>query len=177
MLNKKWIKTRKICITTLNNAQGDDSGHRILQELAGSCGKNHRMLKEKARNHWKMGAVFPSGNFRIFPGDFRSFAVLSVRKRSEVTGKKTENFGQEYCFHEIFGSRWNRSFPSRIVRPRWYQPINAKKTQFVVFTHIVKHLKIDLYYEGTVIEQTKAFKYLGYWMDSKLFFKNRLMIS
>jgi hypothetical protein len=54
---------------------------------------------------------------------------------------------------------------------QWHQPINGKKTQVVLFTHIVQHPKLNLYYEDTVIDQTKFFRYLGYQMDSKLSFK------
>ena len=54
---------------------------------------------------------------------------------------------------------------------QWHQPVNAKKTQLVVFTRAVKQPEINLYYEGTLIEQTKVFKYLGYQMDSKISFK------
>ena len=54
---------------------------------------------------------------------------------------------------------------------QWHQPVNVKKTQLVVFTRAVKQPEINLYYEGTLIEQTKVFKYLGYQMDSKISFK------
>ena len=55
---------------------------------------------------------------------------------------------------------------------RWHQPINNKKTQFVVFTNIVKHPKLNIFYDGAPLEQTKVFKYLGYQLDSKLSFKS-----
>jgi hypothetical protein len=54
---------------------------------------------------------------------------------------------------------------------RWHQPINNKKTQCVVFTKIVKHPKLNIFYDGAPLEQTKVFKYLGYQLDSKLSFK------
>jgi hypothetical protein len=54
---------------------------------------------------------------------------------------------------------------------QWHQPINGKKTQVVLFKHIVQHAKLNLYYEDTIIDQTKVFRYLCYQMDSKLSFK------
>ena len=39
-------------------------------------------------NRWKMEAVFPSRNLRIFSGDFWPFPVLSFRKQLEITEKK-----------------------------------------------------------------------------------------
>ena len=57
-------------------------------------------------NCWKMEAVFlPSGNFRIFSGDFRPIPVLSVRKRLEVIGKNSKISEREHCFHEIAETR------------------------------------------------------------------------
>jgi hypothetical protein len=60
---------------------------------------------------------------------------------------------------------------------QWHQPMNGEKTQVVLFTQIVRHPKLNLHYEDTVIEQTKVFRYLGYQMDSKLPLKQRSMIS
>jgi len=54
---------------------------------------------------------------------------------------------------------------------QWHQPINGEKTQVVLFTQIVRHPKLNLHYEDTVIQQTKVFRYLGYQMDSKLSFE------
>jgi hypothetical protein len=38
----------------------------------------------------------------------------------------------------------------------------------------VKHPKLNLYYEDTVIEKSKVFRYLEYQMDSKLSFKTMI---
>jgi len=54
---------------------------------------------------------------------------------------------------------------------QWHQPVNGKKTQFVVFTEIVKYPRLNIYYEGSPLEQTKVFKYLGFHLDSRLSFK------
>ena len=35
---------------------------------------------------------------------------------------------------------------------QWHQPINSKKTQFVVFTNIVNHPKLRINYEGSPLE-------------------------
>ena len=65
----------------------EDSRHRILQEPAATCGKNHRILKEKTRNHWKTEAVFLPGNFLIFACDFRPFPLGNGWKLPEKNPK------------------------------------------------------------------------------------------
>jgi hypothetical protein len=52
----------------------------------------------------------------------------------------------------------------------WHQPVNSKKTEYVIFTHIVKYPRLNVLYNGNQIEQKKNFKYLGYRLDSKLSF-------
>jgi hypothetical protein len=54
---------------------------------------------------------------------------------------------------------------------RWHQPVNSEKTQFVIYTQIVNHLKLNINYENSPLEQTKTFKYLGYVLDTRLSFK------
>ena len=53
-----------------------------------------------------------------------------------------------------------------------HQPINSKKTEFVVFTNIVNHLKLIMNYEGSPLEKIKIFKYLGYQLDARMTFKS-----
>ena len=68
--------------------QNDASGHRILQEPVGSCGKNHRILKEKNEKSLEDGSSIPSsGNFRIFSGDFWPFPSGNGRKLSKKIRK------------------------------------------------------------------------------------------
>ncbi|CAF4102562.1 unnamed protein product [Adineta steineri] len=52
----------------------------------------------------------------------------------------------------------------------WHQPVNSKKTEYVVFDRVVKSPKLKIYYNGNQLEQKKNFKYLGYRLDSKLSF-------
>ena len=52
----------------------------------------------------------------------------------------------------------------------WYQPVNVKKTEFVLFSRTVKNPKLNIVYNGNPIEQKKNFKYLGYRLDSKFSF-------
>ena len=54
---------------------------------------------------------------------------------------------------------------------QWHQPINSKKTQYVVFTNIVNYPKLRINYEGSPLEPIKIFKYLGYQLDAKMTFK------
>jgi hypothetical protein len=59
----------------------------------------------------------------------------------------------------------------QIDADQWHQPNKSKKTQFIVFTHIVNHPKLSLSYENSLLEQTRVFKYLGYLLDPRLSFK------
>jgi hypothetical protein len=52
----------------------------------------------------------------------------------------------------------------------WHQPVNSKKTEFVIFSRIVKYPKLKIRYDNNQIEQKRNFKYLGYRLDSKLSF-------
>ncbi len=52
----------------------------------------------------------------------------------------------------------------------WHQPVNSKKTEFVVFHRAVRCPKLNILYDNAQIEQKKNFKYLGYRLDSKLSF-------
>ena len=54
---------------------------------------------------------------------------------------------------------------------QWYQPINSKKTQFIVFTNIVNYPKLKINYEGSLLQQIKIFKYLGYQLGARTSFK------
>ncbi len=50
----------------------------------------------------------------------------------------------------------------------WHQPVNSKKTEYIIFFRIVKRPKLKIIYNDNQIEQKKNFKYLGYRLDSKL---------
>jgi hypothetical protein len=52
----------------------------------------------------------------------------------------------------------------------WHQPVNSKKTEFVIFSRLIKCPKLKILYNDNQIEQKKNFKYLGYRLDSKLSF-------
>ena len=52
----------------------------------------------------------------------------------------------------------------------WHQPVNVKKTEFVVFSRTVKTPKLNIVFDGSPIEQKKNFKYLGFRLDSKFSF-------
>ena len=55
---------------------------------------------------------------------------------------------------------------------QWHQPINSKKTQFVVYTNIVNYPKLKINCEGSPLEQMKIFKCLGYQLDATMSFKH-----
>jgi hypothetical protein len=52
----------------------------------------------------------------------------------------------------------------------WHQPVNSKKTEYVIFDRVIKSPKLKIFYNGNQIEQKKNFKYLGFRLDSKLSF-------
>ena len=75
-----------IIIFTHFNTQDDDSGHKIRQEPAEICGKNHRILKEKLEitGRWKQYSrpeIF--GFFPVTCGPFRLFPSGNGRKLLE----------------------------------------------------------------------------------------------
>jgi hypothetical protein len=55
---------------------------------------------------------------------------------------------------------------------QWHQPVNSEKIQFVMFTQIVNHPKLNINYENSALEQTKIFKYRGYVSDTTLSFRS-----
>ena len=128
--------------TCINITQDDDSGHRILQEPAGNCGKNHRILNEKSEKSLEDRSSILA---RKFSGDFSPFLAFSIRKRSEVTGKNPKISGQEYCFLEIPGSSRHRSFSFRILRPGLsILTINSLRTLKNSFEKVDFREKLDL---------------------------------
>ena len=42
----------------------------------------------------------------------------------------------------------------------WHQPLNPKKTEYVVYHRSVQYPKLNIFYDGIKIEQKKNFKYL-----------------
>ncbi|CAF2070985.1 unnamed protein product [Rotaria magnacalcarata] len=57
----------------------------------------------------------------------------------------------------------------------WHQPLNPKKTELVNYHRAVQSPKLNVYYDGVKIIQSKSFKYLGFYLDAKLSF--RIMID
>lgn len=56
----------------------------------------------------------------------------------------------------------------------WHQPLNPNKTELVVYHKSVRCPEIKIFYDGVKISQKKRFKYLGFYLDAKLFFHNMI---
>jgi hypothetical protein len=56
----------------------------------------------------------------------------------------------------------------------WHQPLNPRKTEIVVYHRSVQCPKLDIFFDGVKIIQTKSFKYLGFYLDAKLSFRNMI---
>ncbi|CAM4904962.1 unnamed protein product [Rotaria socialis] len=55
-----------------------------------------------------------------------------------------------------------------------HQPVNKNKTEFIVYHKSIQVPKIRIVYQGQCIQQQKAFKYLGFHLDSKLSFRGMI---
>ncbi len=55
-----------------------------------------------------------------------------------------------------------------------HQPVNKNKTEFVIYYSSAQVPKIKIIYQGQPIKQQKTFKYLGFYLDSKLSFRSML---
>jgi len=53
----------------------------------------------------------------------------------------------------------------------WHQPLNPLKTELVVYHKSVQCSKLQVKFDGIIIEQKKIFKYLGFSLDGKLSFR------
>jgi hypothetical protein len=75
-----------------SHPQDDDSGERILQKLAGRCGKSRRILREYTENRWKWEQYSYRKIFGFFSTDFRLVPARKYRKIVGIDQKKSENF-------------------------------------------------------------------------------------
>jgi hypothetical protein len=83
------LQNLSFCV--VSNTQVEDSDRQKQADLARNGGENQSIRQESSENQWNSKAVFRTGMFLDFSGDFRPFLTENHRKNPKT-------FRPQYCF-------------------------------------------------------------------------------